>query len=264
MDRPVITDYQEPRAFMEAMLKYRKASEASFSVHRICKSLRRVSPALVSLVVAGKRRISIDRCEEFARLLGLNTQEKVYFRDWLMRLDDASDTPRPEMVDTHRKSASSHLLQDWLNVYVKDAFKLTKIQQNPKLIYQLLGGIASTSRIDRSINFLLSNGYLRRNTAGNIIEDTPLHIVDQRIPDGKVQQFHRATLANAAKALAAFPTDQRFANALVVALDERAYSDLVAIVESVSERLQQFAEQQSSGERLYQLVINLSPTGGRL
>src|SRR4051812_15896031 len=80
MQRPEIDRYNDPRTYLRDMIRFRKATERSFSVLKACRDLRRVSPTLVSLLVKGQRQITLDRVEELSRLLGLSPNEKQYFK----------------------------------------------------------------------------------------------------------------------------------------------------------------------------------------
>jgi hypothetical protein len=66
-------------------------------------------------------------------------------------------------------------------------------------------------------------------------------------------------------ALDLFPPSERLANTLIIPLNEKSYGELLEIIQEFSERLQNFAaHNQEAGERLYQLILNLSPTGGKV
>ncbi len=267
MDRPTISTYRDLASYMADMLAFRKHHERHFSVLRATKELRRVSPALVSLMLKGQRKITLDRADELAKLLALTPHEKQYFKDWIARNNgEQSAQPAPSLGEQHstvrRKATSSHILSDWINVYVKDAFQLRRIKQNPKAVYAALAGIASQKRIDKAINFLLRAGYLRKDLGGKIVEDTPLHVVDQRIPDQKVREFHKGAIKTALHALDQYPAQQRYANALLVPLDKDGYQELTHLIDEIAEKLQKFAETRKDGDGLYQVIINLSPTGG--
>ena len=76
LEKPKINIYADPVDFLKAMIDYRKRTEPAFSVMSATKSLRKVSSALVSLILQRKRKMSLDRIEEFAKLMNLNTAEK--------------------------------------------------------------------------------------------------------------------------------------------------------------------------------------------
>lgn len=264
-ERPIISTYHDMVGFMEDMLVFRKSNEKSFSILRASKHLRRVSPTLVSLMLQRKRKITLDRADELAKLLGLTPHERQYFKDWINRINhDDLPLPLPTKSESlpRRKLSSTQLLSDWVNVYVKDAFQLKKVKQDPKEIYATLAGIASQKRIDKAIKFLLRAGYLRKDLNGEIVEESPLHVVDHKVSSQKVRQFHKGALKTALKAMDQYTSEHRYANALILPLDETSYRKLTALVEEIAENLQKFAEATKDGERLYQIIINLSPTGG--
>ncbi len=267
MDRPSITSYTDLIKYVADMLAYRKAADPNFSVLAATKTLRRMSPALVSLMVQGKRKITWDRTDELSKLLNLKPSERQYLRDWVLRTESGDNSNDIKKLGAppigSRRHASSHILTDWVNIFVKDAFDLEYIRQSPEEIYPLLGGIASKQRIDRSIKFLMQHGYLRRSLNGQIVPESRLHSVDQNIPDNKIQQFHKALLQNAKEAIDQYSPEKRYANALVLSLNEETYRKLLEIIAEHAESLQSFAETLREGSMLYQVTINVSPTGGQ-
>ena len=267
MQRPIITDYTDFIQFIGDMLSFLKQHDANFSVLKASKSLRKVSPALVSLILKRKRRLTFDRVDEISKLLNLTPHEKQFLKDHVAKdegvipastpLDLASrDIPR-------RKVTSVHLLADWVNVFVKDAFQLTAVRQNPSEIYSILGGIASKNRIDQSIRFLLAHGYLRKTIEGHLVPEVPVHSIDPQVPSLQIRKFHKAALSNAREAIDQHGPEKRYANAMVLTLNEENYKKITELIAEQADQLQKFAENLENGNQLYQLVINLSPTGGR-
>jgi uncharacterized protein (TIGR02147 family) len=264
--RPVITSYSDVVQFMGDMLLYRKEQDPSFSILKMTKSLRRISPALVSLILRRKRKITLDRVDELSKLMELMPHERQYFKDWLSRVQnpiaESEIHKTSSMPLVRRKITSAHILNDWVNVFVKDAFDLEHIRNNPDEIYALLGGIASKKRVDQSLRFLQQHGYLRRNGSGRLVPDAPLHSVDQKVSNDKVRKFHKALLQNAKDAIDQYSPQERYANALVLSLNQESYKKLLDVIAEHGESLQSFAENLTEGSMLYQVTINVSPTGG--
>jgi uncharacterized protein (TIGR02147 family) len=264
-ERPTIASYERPEEYMAAMIDYRKSAEEGFSVLTATKGLRRVSPTLVTLIRQGKRTLTLDRADDFARLLGLSIDEKIYWREWLGRChrqgQNTDDWSTQNLKQQNRTQVSVHLLSDWLNVYVKDSFHLPAVRENANHIYARLAGVASESRIRRSLDFLLKHGYLRRTVTGAIVVESPLHTVDVKVPTSKVRDFHRNAMKIAMRALQIFSPSQRYANTVVLALDKEKYEELTLLIAEFSEKVKNLAEKPSAKEGLYQLVVNLSPTG---
>ncbi len=265
MTRPVISEYKDLAQYIRDMIQYRKTHEKHFSVLRVAKNLRRCSPALISLIVQGKRKLTLDRLDDIAELLNLSSSEKRYLHGCLQD-KEAKGTGNSVLTDHkvgHRKQISSHILSDWMNVYVKDAFSLQSVQADWQNIYSILSAVATRKRIDKSIHFLLKNGYLRRDANGKIVEDSPLTVTDPRVADSKIKQFHKQALRIAITAIDDYSTEDRLANALILPLNQQNYQELRRLLDDFAAQLQDFAERQRQpGDRLYQCLINLSPTGG--
>lgn len=260
--RPQITSYSDPVLFIRDMIQFRKKNEFGFSVHAVTSSLRKVSPTLVSLIISGKRKLTYDRAEEFAKLLGLSLQEKVYFKNWI-QADAAPEERKPAIRSKHRRDVGIHLLKDWINVYVKDCFQIESVQRDPQLVYKYLSAYAQPKRIERALGFLLKEGYLRRTSDGRIVIENNLSVAETPTPSRKIRQFHRGALEIAKSALEIFPPTERLANTLVIPLDEKRHQELRDLIAEFSEKLKDFASESNHvEEKLYQLIINLSPTGG--
>ncbi len=246
------------------MIRFRKATEKGFSVHRAAKQLRRVSPALVSLVVQGKRNLTLDRLDEFAKLMSLNASEKVYFRNWVGQLE-GKDFIETASAPRSRQDVGTGILSDWLNVYVKDLFLLPAVQKNPELIEKLLLPVATPKRVSKAIEFLLREGYLRRTLDGGIVVETQLAVVEPAAPSKRIRQFHKGAMSLAKLALELYPKEERMANTQIMALNESSLAELNELIADFAEKLKDFSSRKrGDGNRLYQFIINLSPVGGKL
>ncbi len=264
MIRPVIGQYESPADFVRDMIRYRKTTETSFSVHRAAKTLRRISPALVSLVVQKKRNLTLDRVDEFARLLKLNPTEKNFFRNWVGQLE-GKDFIENVSPPRERKDVGIGILSDWLNIYVKDFFQIAPIQSNSELIEKQLRSVASPKRVAKAIEFLLREGYLRKTMDGKTVVETRLAVAEPAAPSRRIRQFHKGALSLAKMALDLYPVEERLANTLIIPLDEKSHAELLELIQEFAEKLKDFAaRKKEDGTRLYQLIVNLSPVGGKI
>lgn len=268
VQRPQLSEYEDPVTYLTDMLEFRKSTERGFSVANHCQRLRRVSPTLISLIRQRKRRITPDRVNELAKLMNLTAEEKKYFQhriEWLCREDDAlSGSFSPPTATHKRREVSTSILNDWINIYVKDLFQIPEYQRHPQKIYTTLASIASPTRIEKSVNFLLREGHLKKNLQGEIVVNENLSVADPRMPSEKIRKFHKGTLQFARQAIDTVPPEKRMANCLIVPLDTKAYDELMDLIDEFAEKLKKFAEREvHEGDQLHQMILNVSPIGGR-
>lgn len=262
-ERPVLADFDEPVDFLRAMIEYLKAVDPSFTIVKATKNLRKVSPALVTLVMQKKRQLTLDRIEEFSKLFRLTVSEKTYLRLWIEKRQNPEENKEGKPgLQKNRKEVSEHILKDWINVYVKDCFQIPEVQSQPELVYRQLANIAQPHRIGKAIEFLLQEGHLRKTLDGKIVTETPLTVTDPQVSMEKIRKFHIGALSVAKAALESHPVSERYANTFIMPLDEKQYQELIQLIQEFAEKMKDFASQ-SSGPRLYQLIINASPTGGK-
>lgn len=266
--RPIIYNYNDPIDFIRDTINFRKKTEASFSVLNITKKLRRLSPALVSLILKGKRRLTLDRAEEMAILCGLKRRERQYFIQWIDQLDPQKNPlPNPETVKPSifkRKHASPNLLKNWLNVYVKDSVRMAQGTDQKREILRILGGIANSKKIEKSLDFLLREGYLRIDQDGRYVEDSPLVTTGDGQTHAYIRKFHKKALQIAEEAIESYDTSERYANSIVLPLNKKSYQELLELFKEFAEKLKIFCEShEHDDERLYQIILNISPTGGK-
>ncbi len=263
IERPVMANFDHPVDFLKAMVTYLRRTDSEFTIVKATQNLRKVSPALVTLVLQKKRQLTIDRIDEFAKLFKLSVTEKTYLRLWIEKRQshEAGINEKPN-TQKNRKEVSPHILKDWINVYVKDCFQIPAVQEDPQLVFRQLANLAQPNRIQKAINFLLKEGHLRKTLDGKIVTETPLTVTDPQVTTEKIRKFHAGALSVAKSALESHPASERYANTFIMPVDEVHYQELIQHIQEFAEKMKDFASQ-TKGHRLYQLIINVSPTGGK-
>lgn len=261
---------QSSAEFIKTRLQNLKTERPHFSIRNECLKLRKVSPTLVSLMLQGKRKVSLDRVDELSLLLKLSPSEKQAFKNLVESEMPISRNPQKKSTVEKtllkeikkRNEVSDSILTNFLNIYVKDAFQIKELQEHPELIYKKLAFLADEKSIRKSIHFLLREGYLRKTLDNKIVLDHPLSVKEPHEAHLLVRRFHKKALKLAAVGLDLVPTDKRIANTFIVPLDQTTYFELQDMIRNFADQLKEFCENRAlQGENLYQLTLNLTPTG---
>jgi uncharacterized protein (TIGR02147 family) len=270
--RPSLFTYSDLNQFVADMLQWKKKSDPSFSLRRATAGLGSCSPALVSLVARKKRNLTLDRVQEFSILLDLTPREKNFLRAEI-KGGSASVKSRHKFLPTGkadrkaqkrlRASPSNHIFSHWTHPYVKDVCRLKGFEPNEKTIFKLFRGHLSERSIQLSLAFLLREGYLRRNLAGQVVENDILTESIDEISSKDIRRFHKNALKIAADSLESCPLEQREASTLLLPLNHERFLFLKNLIKEWSEATASLAEEfPMDDERLYQLTINLCPVAG--
>jgi uncharacterized protein (TIGR02147 family) len=267
--RPNLFDYQSVPEFIADMLAWQRKTDPMFSVSGRAPRVGGCSKALVTRVANGSRRLTRDRVAGSSQLLGLTHQEQQYLDRWVSA---AGAPPRrtaskrgerrePRAEKPHRPR--NHLLSDWLNPYVKDCLTLRGFRPEPQVIHRLLGGMASPRRIARSLEFLFREGFFRRKPDGDVVLDEQIEYTTDDVPDARIRQFHKRSLEIARRGIDAYSADQRRADAYVLALNDENLAKLKTLLAQCMDEIVRFRQDHvTDDQRLYQVVMHLTPLGG--
>lgn len=267
MSRPVIFEHASIASYLSAMLAWHRLTTPKFSIRQEVGRTGHVSHTQISRLGSGKRRLTRDLVEPLSRILRLTGDERVFLDRWVKndRTENRASGPLatntvPARSRPRNRPAQNHLLQDWLNVYVRDAAKLKGFNPDVKHLFRAIGGIASPQRIGRSLQFLLREGYLRRTIEGKIVQNEVLVTSSDGLPNSKIRAFHKQALAIARRNIELLPVEKRQEAALVMHLNPESVVELRQMLKGFYERLLQFAEDHpDDNEGLYQVLINLTP-----
>ena len=260
--RPVVYDFASPALFLRALLKFYRRSERGFSIRAGLREHQGCSPALVSLMLQGKRRVSRDILPLFAQVFRLTTSELLYLDGLLSSRFLGSESK--VLNQRTQRLPRNHLLSNWVNVYVKDCIHLKGFQPNADSVFRLLGGLAPLHRIQRAIKFLYCEGFWRKTPQGQTILEESAVFTTSGLPSAKIRQFHKAALEIAKQGLERLPPGRRKAYATVISVNKEGLDELRTMVDQFHKQLQDFIEKHPDGnEQLCQVVLHFTPLGGQ-
>lgn len=274
MQRPSIFEYDAVSVFINDMLGWRRKSDPSFSIRTHVEALPNCSAALVTQVAKGTRSLTRDRVEAFSCLLKLTTQETKFLDQWVAEIRQqsaqSSDVAIKKrvvvpQVKKPRQRPQNNLVSNWLNLYVRESCKLRDFNEDPRVIHNLLGGMASVEQIKKSLEFLFREGFLRRTIENKIIHNNLLSQTSDQIPNRKIRAFHRRALDLVKRNLELYPVEKRQDHTYVLAVNEKNLVKLKKLMTDFIEQVEQFEQEHPDGdEQLFQVSLHLTPASRRL
>jgi len=258
----VVYDYGSAQEFLQAMLDFQKAT-SKFSIRQRTQQLEGCSPALVTQVLKGKRRLTRDQLPAFAKLFKLNQLEFEYL-DKQMRTDIWQKPATVLQSETKKREPKNHILTSWLHSYVKDLVNLRGFSLESQILHKMLFGLVQPTQIQRSVDFLLKEGFWRVTPDKSIVPEDEAVISSTGIPNEKIREFHKKALNIAHRGIELFPVDRRKASTVLLSVDKDKISELRSLLNSFENQLLEFIEKNPNGrDELMQVVIHMTPVGGK-
>lgn len=260
--RPVVFDYRSAHEFFQDIMLHYKAT-SNFSVRQRVQNISGCSSALVSQVLAGNRRLTRDQLPSFAKLFKLSNFEFDYIDKNLSssNLNSCAIEKFKEDIPKKRET-KNHILSSWLNLYVKDLVSLKGFSLKPQVLHKMLLGLASPEKIEKSVAFLLREGFWRRTASDQVVAEEDVLVSTNEIPNEKIKEFHKQALKIALRGLDVFPSDRRKASTVLVSLNKDKLPELRSMIDSFQNQLLKFVEDNPDGrDDLIQVAIHLTPVG---
>lgn len=266
--RPVIFDYQSVHQFFSDLLQHYK-QVSDFSIRHRLDGVTGCSPALVSRVLSGKRRLTRDQLPVFAKVFDLTAAEVDVLDEWLKDKAKAALGNAPQIAAVRPKSSlapKNHILSSWLHIYVKDLVHLRGFKLDARFLSKMLTNIASEQQIERSIGFLLKEGFWRKVPGGQVVAEEPLLVTTMNIPDDRIKKLHKQALKIAMRGIDLFPVTRRRSSTTLIAVNANQLQELHQVIDSFHKKLQVFTEtcaKDVTADELVQVAIHLTPVGGK-
>jgi uncharacterized protein (TIGR02147 family) len=262
MSRPVVYDFGSAHEFLRAMFEFQKAT-SQFSIRQRTQQLKNCSPALVSQVLSGQRRLTRDQLPTFAKLFKLNQLEFDYL-DKNMRTDLWTAKDTPEVTPKAKREPKNHILSSWLHSYVKDLVNLKGFSLESQTLHNMLFGLAKPSQIQKSIDFLTREGFWRVTPDKKILPEDAAVLSSTGIANEKIREFHKQALKIAQRGIEAFPVERRKASTILLSVDKDKVPELRTLLNSFENQLLDFIEKNPAGkDELLQIAIHMTPVGGK-
>lgn len=260
-ERPVVYDYRSPADFLADLMKYYK-SRGSFSLRQRTMKVGLCSQALVSQILKGKRQLNRDNLSSISAVFKLTQLEEAYLDKKLSAHIHKLDFTVNEPKGPRSRVPKNHLLSDWLNPYVKDLVNLNGFHLDPDTLLFMLQGIAPVQRINKSVEFLLREGFWKKTLSGQVVQEEVAVTTTNGIPNEKIRGFHKKALELALQGLKAFPVNKRKASTVLIAVDECHMDELKGLLDSFQQQLLEFIERHPNGkDALVQITTHLTPIG---
>lgn len=269
-DMPLVFDYHSVQSFLNDRYRWLRQHARNYSVRGALRQVENCSPALITQILHGQRRLTRDKIPAVAQVFRLSKEEERYLDNWLSRQNLVKDKIScSDQKTTLPRSTDNSILKNPLHVYIKDASQIEGFKPCPDTIFRLLRGLASKDQIAKSLLFLQKNGFATINAAGHWQLNRALTVTTSEIPTKLIRNFHKKALKIALLGLEKFSVKHRQAYALTLALDEHEFCKLKQKVRDFYQDLQSFSEETkevSSRTKagLYQVIIHVTPIGGQV
>ncbi len=264
-----VTDYNDPVDFLNATLSSIQEANPQFSMRAWSKQLGLSHVAMLSMVLAKKRRLlpglSGKISRQFQKMGRFSETDARYF-DILVLFNNAGaaeekifyqgilSTLRPEQNFSTLQLDHLRIVSDWYHIAILEMTRLKNFSSDPEWICQRLGSTVNLSQVKEAVERLVRLGLLEKTTRGGLKKTSVRLATPTDIPNRSLRQFHAEMIRRAGLALEEQPTHERDITGHMMVVDVAKLPEGKRMIQDFRRKFAEFMES-SGGDRVYQLNV---------
>ncbi len=251
------------RDLLKIELADRIAANPSYSLRAMAKKIG-ISPSMLSALLAGKKKISVERAFEIGKKLKFDKKKNAYFVG-LVQLDRAkSPEQKVELLEQlnlqipQAQTFALHLdhfrmIADWYHLPILEMTQLDHSVLTPSSAATALG--ISKAEAEAAIDRLLRLDLLEKNRQGQLKKSKSLLRASSDVPNAALRRFHEQMFVKAQQSLHQQSPQEKFVGSETFAFDEKQLKQAEEIFEDCFSRMISLAGSKKSKKQVYHLGI---------
>ncbi len=241
--------------FIKNEYEARKKNNPNFSLRAYARWLG-ISPAQVSQLISGKRKLSKKMAIQIADRFGLSPREKIELLEALTpELIEEKEELRSEKTKTLLQEDKFSLIADWPHYSILSLSETSKAKADPRWIAQRLGIDVTTAR--ESFERLVRLGIIEMKGKSYQQSEKPL-TTSKDIASRAIQRHHKQNLNLAQQKLECVSLKAREFSSITMAVNPQKIKQAKILINEFKRKLCSLLEEGDKKE-VYTLSIQLFP-----
>lgn len=233
------SDFREFIRFRLSQQLFTGTGRKKSNLSKVAKDLGYTSPALLCMVLKGKRLPSDEFCEALSGKWDLSVKEREYFRLLVLlerRKRQGGDTA--EICDRLRRVAGKRAtyvfkelelsrIREWHYLAIKHLVELPKFREDPTWISKALRRKVTPAQADQALKELEAAGILVRDPNSGRLRPAVLHSESSHdIPSAAIRLHQKGMIHRALEALEERPVEERMFSTVTLSLKSSRLPEL--------------------------------------
>jgi uncharacterized protein (TIGR02147 family) len=264
-----IYTYNDFRRFLADYFDHRRLQMRSFSIRYFAQRAGIASHSFISAVIKGKRNLTPECKQKFARGIGLETNELRYF-NLLVDFNQAKHADEKQEIfdqlNELRRNTSYYKLNKahyeymskWYYFVIRELAVFAPWHGNFARLASFVEPLITESEARAAVRVLLDIGLLAPNDDGGYSQ-TDKVLTTNDVPGHLVKQARKQFIELSIHASEEIDPDSRNLGSTTLTLSAKNYAKAVDIMEEARRRLVTLSQDEGRVHRVYQAHLHLFP-----
>ena len=264
-----IFEYDDYRVFLKDYFNAKKREKHSFSQRYFAKKIGFNAHNFCTLVVLGKRNLSIDSIQKIIKGIGLKGKAATYFEN-LVYLNQATtledkDYYFKRLKQTGKKTRFYQLHRDQFFFYEKWYYPVVRELLTMKDWNGDFAALAKTvrppitaSEAREAVELLESTGIVKKDATG-VYSLTNEFITSEQVPDFIKKKARRDVLLKGIETVDTIEPHDKYAAYSTVTMTKELYEEVRGILDETRQKILSLVAEDGAPDEVYELVFQVFP-----
>lgn len=260
--------YRDYREFLAAF--YAQGKPAGLSYRGFARAAGLGAPNYLKLVIDGKRNLSAEMAERFARACRLNPEATDYFKLLVAFNHAKNDDERNrlhEQLSRFARFRSSQRLElaqkdyhsSWFIPAIRELVTCPGFREDPAWIASQLTPSISEKEAAHALEVLERLGLLERDDSGRFVQATRAVSTGQQANGLHIRNYHAELIQRAVHAMHYLPAEERYISALTLSASAATWAEVCRRVIEFRRELVALCDADPNPSRVIQVNVQLFP-----
>jgi uncharacterized protein (TIGR02147 family) len=273
MERPVVYDYLDYRAFLKEMVAYNKQKRSNFSYRAFSRVAGFKSPNFLQLVISGQRNLTNESIAKITKGFALKKQEREFFENMVF-MNQAKSHEEKDHYYKKMRSARGYTkinrlekeqyeyFSRWYYPVIRELVTLGKADYPPEKLAAMLKPGISTAEVARAVTLLERLRMIKRDKNGKWVQCDRIITPGPDIQSLILINLHKELLRISMEALDRFPAEQREFNSMILSTTKKNIPVIKEKMKKFRDEILELISEDSQPDQVIQLNLQLFPLAG--
>lgn len=265
-----IYDFDNYRLFLRSLYLQLKTVDPKYSFRYIARCAGYKSASAIQDVINGKKNLSIDGANRFARAFKLNANETKFFKSLVMFNQSTEPDSKirfaKELSDLRinkniaaLKENQYRLFENWYYPAIAEIVAIDGFREDYKWIAEQVIPAITEHQARDAVEMLIKLDILIRDKDNNL-KPKDMHVsTPNEVYSAYVAHWHRECMKKAAESIDTVPRDERDISGTYFAVSKSAIPKVKEIIHRFQKEILELASHEDKKEAVYQLGVQLFP-----
>lgn len=273
MDRPVVYNYLDYRAFLKEMVAYKKQKSAGFSYRSFSRIAGFKSPNFLQLVVNGQRNLTNESIAKVTKGFALKKQEREFFENMVFMNQAKSHEEKDHYYKKMRgargyakinrvEKEQYEYFSRWYYPVIRELVTLGEANYPPEKLAAMLKPGISTAEVARAVHLLERLNMIKRDKSGKWVQSDRILTPGPDIQSLILINLHKELLRISMEALDRFPAEQREFNSMILSTRKENIPVIKEKMKKFRDEILELISDDAPSDQVLQLNLQLFPLAG--